>query len=138
MASANIAPSPSFAFGIPHSTGQAHHHAVEFTMVAMDANNYQSQHDTLKRMEARIGALTSDVSDLTENALAQKATLNATHQLAQDSLDSSERTRIHLQGMDSTMTRIGDNVAVMKSEIEDIKVILAQLRDAVLTKPREG
>ncbi|KAG1831223.1 hypothetical protein EV424DRAFT_1534318 [Suillus variegatus] len=128
MAAHNVASSPtgSYTFSLPHSTGRSTSKSLsEFTtMVAIDANNYHYQNDTLRSIEATIGTLKSEV---TAKFLAHGASLDATYKLAQDSMDSSNRTRILVQDMSS-------DVAVLKLEFEAMKVVLMEIRDTLLPK----
>lgn len=136
------APTGSYTFSLPHSTGRSTSKSLsEFTtMVAIDASmccvveptiwcwpckdNYHFQNDTLRSIEATIGTLKSEV---TAKFLAHGASLDATYKLAQDSMDSSNRTRILVQDMSS-------DVAVLKLEFEAMKVVLMEIRDTLLPK----
>jgi hypothetical protein len=77
-------------------------------------------------MEARMGVLISDVSDISEKVQAQGASLDATHKLTQDSMDHSSCTRILMQDMSNTMSHIGGDVAVLKLEFEAMKIGLEE------------
>ncbi|KAG2336609.1 hypothetical protein BDR05DRAFT_953226 [Suillus weaverae] len=123
-----IAPASSFTFSIPHSEPTAGHSSIslsEFhTLIAIDANSYHDHNETVRRMEASMAALTSDVSDITEKVLAQGATLDATYQLAQDSMASGESVRMVMHDMNSTMKHIEGDVSVMKLEFAALRAML--------------
>ncbi|KAG1865066.1 hypothetical protein C8R48DRAFT_772775 [Suillus tomentosus] len=138
---ANVASSPSsFTFSIPHSESTGHSISLsEFhTLIAIDASSYRDHKETVRRTEAIVGALASDVSDITEKVLAHGATLDATYQLAQDSMTSSEhiRTLVHdtrtlIHDMSGAVNRIDGDVSLMKLEFEEMKVTLKEIRDAM-------
>ncbi|KAG1895197.1 uncharacterized protein F5891DRAFT_984404 [Suillus fuscotomentosus] len=114
------APMGSFVFSLPYSTGHSTSLSEFTTMVAIDANSYHYQNDTLRSIEARMGTLTSEVSDVTVKNLAHGASLNATYKLAQDSMDSNSCTRILLQD-------VRGDIAVLKLESEVMRVVLMEI-----------
>jgi archaellum component FlaC len=111
----------------------------------------------LTRVEARIGALTSDVSDISNDissltdtvtslnetitslnatVSALSASLNTTHQFAQDGMDNSSQIRIQMQNigadvtvLNGTVNHIGGDVAVLKLDFEATKVDLERKRE---------
>ncbi|KAG1785434.1 uncharacterized protein HD556DRAFT_133150 [Suillus plorans] len=98
-----IAPIDS-TLGVTYYTNEPQ---CEFTtMVAIDANNYHYQNDTLRRIDVRIGALTSQVSaqgasscaridalasgvsDLSAKVMAQGASIDAIYSLDESEVDN--------------------------------------------------
>ncbi|KAG2096048.1 hypothetical protein BD769DRAFT_1394800 [Suillus cothurnatus] len=96
-----------------------------------DRCNYRDHKETVRRTEAIVGALASDVSDITEKVLAHGATLDATYQLAQDGMTSSEHIRTLVHDMSGAVNRIDGDVSLMKLEFEEMKVTLKEIRDAM-------
>ncbi|KAG2064080.1 hypothetical protein BDR04DRAFT_1162937 [Suillus decipiens] len=86
--------------------------------------SYKHQFEIISRLEAVVVALRSDVSDLSEKVQAHGTTLNATHSLAQDSMDSSNHARSSLQELNQKMQRM----EVEMEKIPHISLDLAGLK----------
>lgn len=112
----------------------------------------------MRRIEARIGALTSDVSDITDNVSsltetisAHGALLDAAHKLVQDVVDRDGHTHGLMQDMNGTIGHMGGDIAVLKLDFEAMKVdlnaevrkreddrrILMEIRDLLLARPQQ-
>lgn len=75
----------------------------------------QYQNETLGRLRSD-----SEVSNITEKFLAHGTLLDATNSLFQDGLESSNHTRTLLQD-------IGDDVAVLRQEFDEIKLVVQEI-----------
>ncbi|KAG2737561.1 hypothetical protein P692DRAFT_20823692 [Suillus brevipes Sb2] len=120
------APTGSLTFSLPHSTGRSTSLSEFTTMVAIDANSYQYQSETLKSIEARLADLTAEVSghrtstdarieDIQAKLSANMNSLDATYTLAQEGMDCNSGTRILVQEL--------------KLDIAAVRVVLMEIRD---------
>ncbi|KAG2347564.1 hypothetical protein BDR05DRAFT_668829 [Suillus weaverae] len=125
---AHIASSPTTSptSSIPHSERTDHSNSLsEFrTLIAIDANTYLDHKENVRLMQASMAVLTADVADLKDQMVAHKATLDAVYELAQASMDNSERIKesIHL-----AIDKIRDDAcAAMRSEFAALKATLLE------------
>jgi methyl-accepting chemotaxis protein len=75
---------------------------------------------------ANMATLSSNVSTLTAKMLAQGTTLDATYELAQDSMGNSESVRKGMREMNDTMNDIKGEVSAMRLEFAVLKTILLE------------
>ncbi|KAG2125839.1 hypothetical protein BD769DRAFT_1388290 [Suillus cothurnatus] len=130
----------SFTYSIPDSEHTDHSSISlsEFhTLITIDANTYQDHKENVRHIQTSMASLTSNVNDLkgkilvqganmatllsnvstlTAKMLAQGTTLDATYELAQDSMGNSESIRKGMREMNDTMNDIKGEVSAMRKD----------------------
>jgi formate dehydrogenase maturation protein FdhE len=66
--------------------------------------------------------------------LAFGSTMDSTYKLSQDAMDCNSGTRILVQNMDLKLDHVETDVAVLKLDVEMIKVVLMEIRGALFAK----